>query len=508
MNVRERVISDALTRYGITDPSDVERSLASPVVRRALTRRDPLVFACLYLWRHLSGPATGGEVSFAEAHLEWAAMAATWTKAPGGDTGPREAIIAPRETGKSTWWFLLLPMWAAAHGHVKFAAAFADSASQAETHLATFKHELETNAALREDYPELTAPRVRNRGAVAADRVSQYQAESGFVFAARGITSSTLGLKVGELRPDLIILDDIEPDEASYSSDQMTKRLGTLTDAILPLSTVARVVVVGTVTMEGSIVHQLSKAAKGLEVSDWIVREGFVGHHYLPILTDDDGAERSMWPERWSLEWLLKMRGSRTFAKNYLNDPVGADGDYWTLPLFRHERLEACPYVLLSVDPAVTSKASSDQTGIAVLGFQPRDRRVEVRKAFGVRLAPEGIRARVLAELADDPTIGLVLVETNQGGEVWRSILHDLPVPITTVHQSEKKEVRAATVANDYVRERVVHAPELAGGSAEGQMAAFPRGPHDDIVDAIVSGVNYFLHRKRKKKATASSLPY
>ena len=42
-----------------------------------------------------------------------------------------------------------------------------------------------------------------------ADRVSLYHARSGFVFAAAGMDSSNLGMKVGDRRPDLLILDDI-----------------------------------------------------------------------------------------------------------------------------------------------------------------------------------------------------------------------------------------------------------------------------------------------------------
>lgn len=503
---RERVLLEALADAGITTREDADRVLSTPELRRRLTRWNPLTFAALYLWKHLSSEATGGTVSFSGVHLDWCAMATRWYQEDDGphDIGDRDAIIAPREMGKSTWWFLLLPMWAAAHGHKRFVAAFADSATQAETHLASFKHELETNTMLREDYPDLVAPLTRNRGVVAADRVSMYHASSGFVFAARGIDSSTLGLKVGELRPDLLILDDIEPDEARYSQESMRKRLSTLTDAILPLSTVADVVIVGTVTMAGSIVHQLAQWAAGRltidQETEWVQREQFTGHHYRPILKDPiTGEERSLWPERWSIGWLQSMRGTRTFAKNYENDPKGANGDYWTLGMFTPGKLAGVTHVLLSVDPAVTSKKSSDQTGLAVLGYSPSERKVELRRARGVRVTPDDLRKTILAELERDEMIGLVLVETNQGGDVWRSILHDLPVPIATRHQTEPKEVRAARVANDYTRGRVVHWP--GNEEAEGQMVAFPRAPHDDVVDAVGTGVSYFLHPAKKRKA-------
>src|SRR3546814_3571818 len=94
-----------------------------------------------------------------------------------------------------------------------------------------------------------------------ADTQDLYQAQSGFVFAAGGADVSVLGMKVEDKRPDLLILDDLEPDEASYSLYQMEQSRGTLTDAILPLNIRARVILAGTVTMPGSITHQMVKAA-------------------------------------------------------------------------------------------------------------------------------------------------------------------------------------------------------------------------------------------------------
>jgi phage terminase large subunit-like protein len=44
----------------------------------------------------------------------------------------------------------------------------------------------------------------------------------------------------------------------------------------------------------------------------------------------------------------------------------------------------------------------------------------------------------------------------------------------------------------------------------EGQQVAFPNAPHDDMVDAVGSGVAYFLNRKRgaAKTGAVGSAPY
>src|SRR3954467_11684891 len=93
---------------------------AYPASRRAATEDDPLLFALTYLSHHLRSEATGNKVTFSQVHVDWAEYAKTWIAGPGKPQENRDAYIAPRETGKSTWHFLILPLWAAAHGHVKF----------------------------------------------------------------------------------------------------------------------------------------------------------------------------------------------------------------------------------------------------------------------------------------------------------------------------------------------------------------------------------------------------
>lgn len=477
--------------------------------RRRETRDDPALFALVYLSRHLVDPKSGA-VSLSDVHVAWALTAQRWADSTGEPMSDRRAEVAPREMGKSTWWFLLLPMWAAAHGHVSFAAAFADTDTQAQTHLATFKAELDNNALIRADYPDLVAPKTRGRGQVEADRVSLYHARSGFVFAAAGMDSSNLGLKVGSQRPDLIILDDIEPHEGRYGKELARKRLDTLQSAILPLNIYAHVILAGTVTMSGSIVHQIVQAERGEHTDEnaWVGEQRITARHTPAIVTDDDGRRRSVWPEKWPLSFLEAIEHTRSYAKNYANDPLAADGSYWVLEDIDKARtigtvwLPGCTRILVSVDPAVTSRTKSDYTGIAVVAWQPppidsakMPGRVVVLEVRQVKKGGEALRLDVLDTVARH-NAGLVLVETNQGGDLWHTVFWGLPVRVKALHQSEAKEVRAARTLDHYQRGRVGHAPGLT--DYEGQLVAFPNAPHDDMVDAGGSGILYFLDRDRR----------
>lgn len=482
-------------------PLEVQRA-----VRRALGE-DPVAFAIIYLGAHLKDRT--GRVSFAEVHYQWAELALSWRTRETEPQSNRHAFIAPRETGKSTWWFLILPMWAAAYRHRNFAVAFADTAAQAQTHLTSFKRELEVNPLLAADFPELVAPARKRSGHAIADRAGMIHQRNGFVLAARGIDAATLGLKVEERRPDLLIFDDVEPDEASYSPDQAVKRLGTITDAAFPLNIYAAVVMVGTVTMPGSITHQVVKAAQGVEVADWIRDEKVRCHHHLPIMVNDDGSERSVWPEKWPLEWLLSVRHTRSFMKNYANDPMGREGAFWREDDFTYGSLgPLATRWILTLDPAVTTKGTSDWTGWAVVGYDATGRRVEVTDAGQVKLGGEPLRRFVLEKLAQWERVRAVLIEVNQGGDLWRTVLHSLPVQLLVHTSSEPKEVRFAWALDFYQAAggRVLHRERLR--QAEEQMVAFPKAPHDDIADAVVAGVLYFMRTGPVRSTTAIAASY
>lgn len=509
--------------------------LRRPEGRRALTECDPLLFALVYLPHHLKtvlpGQTGAGVFSFADFHLDVCRRARPSVQPVLEVRGPRDCYVAPRHTGKTTWHFLLLAMWEAAHGHETFIAAFADSATQAEIHLMTFRQELENNELLREDFPALCKPAVKLRAKVDADgrthesglslkdNEAMYIASSGFIFAARGVDTKTLGLKVEEKRPSKLLLDDVEPDESNYSLEQCAKRLRSIIDAILPLNLRARVVLVGTVVMPGSIIHQLVESERYPEAqednpdTEWIAEQAIAVHYYAPIIDTFDPVsgetgQRSIWPAKWPLEFLLSICATRDFLKNFANDPMGAAGTYWTSEDFGTNRVSAelqaqtlasITHQLLAIDPAVTTKKKSDYTAFVVVGYSAVTRRCVVRDAWAVRVQPgAAMCAFITRVVAQYPQIRGLVIESNQGGDTWFAILGDLGLPIETVWHGEPKEVRAARLLDKYQRGgRAFHERPLR--ELEQNMVVFPRGRNDDLVDAAGTGVEWFLDRPAQR---------
>ena len=479
--------------------------LESPEGRRALTKYDPLMFALVYCPNSIKAPETGGSISFIDLRLELCRIASGWTH-PNAPKTARVVVVAPRESGKSTWVYKLLPLWAAAHGWVTFCAAFADSATQASDHLLGLRAELESNRLIRQDFPELVRP-MRRGGNVQADSRTEYYAANGFVMKARGMESSVLGMKVGDRRPDLIIADDVEPGESGYSPQQAMARLVTLQDTILPLHPAAPVVLTGTVNMADSIMDQLVQSLNATP-EGWITSTGFKVRYFPALSTTDDGQQRSIWPQKWPVDFLESEQQSdpRGFAKNYQNLPINIDGIYWQAENFQYGNVDPCSFTLLSVDPAVTSKAQSDYSGVSVIGYSKSQDKFVVRFAAQLRIPSYVLRQKVLQLLDEFPEIGSVLIETNQGADLWTDpggAFYNLPnVKVITVHQDESKTLRAERALLEYTKGRVYHEKRLP--DLERQLLAFPNLAHDDLVDSLSSAINQIraavTHDRNKPK--------
>jgi hypothetical protein len=467
--------------------------LAIPEGRIELTKYDPMLFALLYMPHHLKDQQTQ-QITLSEFHVKVAEYGLTWVKRDVKPMEIRDAFIAPRGVGKSTWIFTILPMWAAAHGHVKFLMAFSDAADQAEGHLNTFKLELQSNSYLNSDFPELCEPLKQGNRPVAwsANRIAL---KNGFVFDARGIDTNSLGKKWFTTRPDLIILDDIERGEKNYSEYQASQQKNTVFDDIAPMNLNARMVFVGTTTMPNSVMDQFRKYAEGYDDGElkWIDEQNVKVHYFPAILASDDGTERSIWPDKWSMEFLQSRRHTRDFAKNYMNRPMATDGQFWgEADVIIDGELEEFGNTILSVDPAVTKGKVSDYTGLAVLSRATSadgKSRIYVRHAEQMKGSPEQLAARVLY-LCEQFDVGVLYVEVNQGGDLWKSVFKDIPAKYRSKHQKVSKEVRAGKVLNHYQQDKVRHTERFP--VLEEQMLSFPKLRHEDVLDAVMSGVLYF----------------
>lgn len=463
---------------------------ASADYRRAMTRKSPLRFALVYLGHHLRSSETGGVTSLAELHVQMANSAAAW-RHPGRH---RDIWVAPRYGAKSTW-MVILTLWALCHGHRRFALWIADSSNQVRLHLATLRRELETNVLLRHDFPDMLPPPHGTRGA--RDSQDTYTARGGAVVAARGVDTRALGLKLGVSRPDLICLDDVEPDESNYSAAARRKRLATVLQSHLPMNEQAAVLWMGTVTMYGSILHAAVLFALGEgDPEPWIGDEGFRVHYRPALIVDEKTGElRSFWPQRYTVPYLVSIRHTRNYALNFACRPPLPGGHHWTDATFRWGQ-HPVGALVMQIDPAPTAAPTSDYSAI-VVGGRITDPmlagHISIEHAEQVRLTPARLKERVDMLLRRNPRIRRVRIAATGGSETWRHVFRDLPGAVALElhgdHRSNsgrvgapEKDLKFADLLERYETETIWHAsrfPEL-----EDQLKRWPEVDHDDLGDA------------------------
>ena len=154
--------------------------------------------------------------------------------------------------------------------------------------------------------------------------------------------------------------------------------------------------------------------------------------------------------------------------------------------------------VIVAVDPAASSEEGSDETGIVVVGFA-RDKdgygRGYVLEDGSLRGSPEEWASKAV-KLYRKHQADKIVAEKNNGGDMVASVIRgvDRSVPITLVHASRGKYVRAEPISALYEQGRVHHCGRF--DQLEDQMCLFttdafktPSMGSPDRVDALVWGL-------------------
>ena len=194
-------------------------------------------------------------------------------------------------------------------------------------------------------------------------------------------------------------------------------------------------------------------------------------------------------------------------GRQELDGEVLADnpGAMWKRESIDAARVREAPSlrrVVVGVDPAVTSNASSDETGIVVAGIG-HDGRFYVLADYSGRYSPDQWASRVV-EAYRTHKADRIVAERNQGGDLVERTLRtvDRNAAITTVHAMRGKALRAEPIAALYEQARVSHVGALS--MLEDQMIAWDpasdaRSP--DRVDALVYALTELSGSNRATEA-------
>ena len=260
------------------------------------------------------------------------------------------AVSAPRGSAKTSLLLFLTPMhWICfkkKHCIVMVGNTYKKAASQLEN----IKSELRTNAKLKNDFG------IKITKDAEGDSVFTHPDgfETNIICKGADQLGSIRGEKFGAYRPDAILVDDVEEDVEVRSSERREGLRRLYDDALIPaldINSAFNVVVLGTILHDDALMARL--------VSDKFYPQ-YRKIGYQALNKDKSGKEFSLWPEKWTLEWLYEQRSLNpiTFAREMQGTPISDKDARFKKEQFLYWEIDNGEWVLYGSNNQVTSRGA------------------------------------------------------------------------------------------------------------------------------------------------------
>lgn len=177
-------------------------------------------------------------------------------------------------------------------------------------------------------------------------------------------------------------------------------------------------------------------------------------------------------------------------------------GAYWSEEIINKFRVLSVPEmkeIIVSVDPAISTNATSDETGIIVEGIGKDGRGYLLEDKSGIYSPSEW--ANVAVALYNKWNASWIIAEKNQGGDMVKYTLKTASenVPVKLVHASKGKMLRAEPISALYEDGRISHVGVFP--DAEEEMTTYTGDVSDkspNRLDAIVHGFTHLFPIREK----------
>lgn len=407
------------------------------------------------------------------------------------------AVASPRESAKSTYLSFLYPFHRIVFKKEPFIVLISNTFKKAAMYLESIKMEVNDNKLLKEKFPGMSMPRDAE-GDTIFGHADGYKTQ----FLCKGVDQigSLRGVKFGPHRPGLVILDDVEDDELVRSPERRMQ-LEAEFDEVL-----GRVGHEGTqFIIVGTILHDDSQLAKLVDPNKYSKFKKIIFKAHIDA---DTPKERSLWPDKWSVDDLKELRRLKpnVYAKEMQNDPVAGSNVRFRKDDFRYYSIESRNAILgdakyslseckagIACDLAWKEKRESDSSVILPGLLTP---------ASDILIMPyinqKGLRPDKLAELLFDMVDHL---EKLTGSAVpigfEKAMLENVSKWFLKREMKARnkflilKELKWDLDKNQrietrllprYLNHSIFHQHNM--GDLEHQLQRFPYGVHDDLIDA------------------------
>lgn len=223
----------------------------------------------------------------------------------------------------------------------------------AERLLLPYKSILETNNRIINDYGE--------QESLGQWEAGEFVTKKGVAFRALGAGQSPRGTRKDELRPDVILIDDIDTDEECRNPDRIKTKVKWIEEALIPTRSISNpmlIIVCGNIIAKYCCVTELAKKAD---------------LHDVVNIRDKDG--KSTWPNKNTedaIDRVLKTISYNSSQKEYFNNPVTEGDVFKELNYAKCPPISFCEDVLIYADPSTSNKdkGSGSTKSVAIIGFR------------------------------------------------------------------------------------------------------------------------------------------
>lgn len=181
----------------------------------------------------------------------------------------------------------------------------------------------------------------------------EFTTRKGVSFRALGAGQSPRGTRNNAIRPDVILIDDIDTDEDCRNAEIIAKRVKWIDEALIPTRSISNgllIIACGNIIADYCCITEM-----GDKADDWEIIN----------IRDENG--KSTWPQKNTEELIdiaLRTTSYESIQKEYYNNPMDGGKVFKNLVDKAPFRLKYCDYVVIYADPATSnseSKASSSK---------------------------------------------------------------------------------------------------------------------------------------------------
>lgn len=249
----------------------------------------------------------------------------------------------PRGHAKSVHLDIGIPLWLKFKSMLHVMVLVGKSEDAADTLLGDLQAELQFNQRIISDFGEQYNSGMWQEG--------EFVTQDGSAFFSRGRGQSPRGLRFREIRPDYIIVDDLDDDEMCRSEARINEMENWIKEALFGCfgGKDGRFIMVGNLIAKNSVLQKIIDSP--------------TVHTSSVNAIDKNGSPA--WPACYTIEKLRdreQFMGYRRFQKEYMNNPITAGAVFQSrwIQWKRMLRLQDYESIVLYIDPSFKSSSQND----------------------------------------------------------------------------------------------------------------------------------------------------